>query len=65
MALTAKPYLREIFLQRDANVDFNSFPFSIPVVLELNVLKFHPDVTFFVGENGSGKSTAGDDDATL
>lgn len=33
------------------------YPFSIPAVRELGVLRFHPKVTYFVGENGTGKST--------
>jgi predicted ATPase len=36
----------------------NTFPFSIPAVRALTSgLTFHPEVTFLVGENGSGKST--------
>jgi predicted ATPase len=52
-----KPYLREIELKRDDIPSFEEYPFSLPVVRELDVLGFHPDVTFFVGENGTGKST--------
>ena len=33
------------------------FPFTVPVVRELEQLSFTTPVTFFVGENGSGKST--------
>ncbi len=33
------------------------FPFNIPVIQSLTTLTFPHDVTFFVGENGSGKST--------
>jgi predicted ATPase len=33
------------------------FPFSVPVVRALEELSFDAPVTFFVGENGSGKST--------
>ncbi len=33
------------------------FPFSIPVVKQLDELKFAAPVTFLVGENGSGKSS--------
>ncbi len=57
MALTPKPYIQEISLQPNADINFGAFPFSIPAVREMHVLEFHPDVTFFVGENGSGKST--------
>jgi predicted ATPase len=57
MALSAKPYLQTISLDPEADIDFGAFPFSIPAVREMNVIEFHPDVTFFVGENGSGKST--------
>ena len=57
MALSAKHYLQTISLDPEAEIDFEAFPFSIPAVREMNVIEFHPDVTFFVGENGSGKST--------
>jgi predicted ATPase len=53
----AKPYLKEISLKRESIEDSEAYPFSIPGVCKLGSLKFHPDVTFFVGENGSGKST--------
>lgn len=33
------------------------FPWNIPVVAALETLEFDTPVTFFVGENGSGKST--------
>jgi predicted ATPase len=55
--MEAKPYLRRIELKRDSIEDFESYPYSIPVVRELDFLDLHPDVTFFVGENGTGKST--------
>src|SRR5690606_35343151 len=35
----------------------DAYPFNIPAVRELGNFDFHPNVTFFVGENGSGKST--------
>ena len=34
----------------------DSFPFSVPVIKTLEHLDFNTPVTFFVGENGSGKS---------
>jgi predicted ATPase len=52
------PYLMDVELRRDRIPDLNQFPFSLPSIrgLETN-LPFHPKVTFFVGENGTGKST--------
>jgi len=55
--MQVKPYLKEISLKRDLIEDSEAYPFCIPGVKNLSSLKFHPDVTFFVGENGSGKST--------
>ncbi len=57
MALTARPYLREISLRPDAAIDFDNYPFNIPAIGDLGTLAFHPAVTFLVGENGAGKST--------
>ena len=55
--MQAKPYLKEISLKREMVEDFAAYPFCVPGVKKLKTLKFHPDVTFLVGENGSGKST--------
>lgn len=33
------------------------YPFNLPFLRNLNGLKIHPEVTFFVGDNGTGKST--------
>lgn len=52
-----KPYLREVELKRGEVNNFDEYPFDIPSISEFDRIKFHPDVTFFVGENGSGKST--------
>lgn len=57
MALTTKPYLQQVSLRSDAAIDFDAYPYNIPSVREMGCLEFHPDVTFFVGENGAGKST--------
>lgn len=35
----------------------NGYPFNLPFLTNLTKLKFHQNVTFFVGENGMGKST--------
>jgi predicted ATPase len=55
--LTAKPYLRSIRIDPNAAIDLDNYPFTIPAVRDMGVLEPHPDVTFFVGENGAGKST--------
>jgi predicted ATPase len=53
--LKPKPYVRSVELI--AGFDENEYPFVIPAVGRLDNMQFHEDVTFFVGENGSGKST--------
>jgi predicted ATPase len=51
------PFLRSVQLNRDLVPSFDAFPYSIPAVKNLHTLEFHRNVTFFVGENGTGKST--------
>lgn len=57
--LLGKPqgFLREIQLLRDRVPGFDRFPFALPAVRRLETLEIHSKVTFFVGENGTGKST--------
>jgi predicted ATPase len=52
-----KTFLQAIRLERDAVSSFDAYPFRIPAVRHLQRLEFHPAVTFFIGENGTGKST--------
>lgn len=47
-SLTPRPFLES---------ETNEFPFTVPVIRSLAEIKFTAPVTFFVGENGSGKST--------
>ena len=54
---TPGPYLLHMEVLRDRIVDPERHPFDVPAVRDLGVLPFHPQVTFLVGENGSGKST--------
>src|SRR6478609_464320 len=35
----------------------DAFPFNVPIIRSLDRLEFPSEVTFLVGENGSGKST--------
>jgi predicted ATPase len=53
----SKLYLREVVLRRDQVPDFGRYPFALPAVVRLERLVFRHPVTFFIGENGSGKST--------
>lgn len=50
-------YVREVEYLRGKIGENNDYPFNLPSVEFLAKLKFHPKVTFIVGENGSGKST--------
>lgn len=50
-------YLRSVKLLRDQIDSFDQYPFSLPIFRELETLEFHPQVTFIIGENGTGKST--------
>jgi predicted ATPase len=56
-AFPIKPYLLRAAFKPHAVIDFESYPHNIAAVRELDNIQFHADVTFFVGENGAGKST--------
>jgi len=50
-------FLRTISLRDSTETDNSSYPFTIPVIRNFRELELKGNVTFFVGENGSGKST--------
>ena len=50
-------HLRAISKKRVSPAQEGRFPFSVPVIRSLGELSLDAPVTFFVGENGSGKST--------
>jgi predicted ATPase len=50
-------FIRSVSLHPERILSFRAYPYSIPAVAKLGTLRFHPQVTFFVGDNGSGKST--------
>jgi predicted ATPase len=54
---TDPPFLKSVTLRRDLVPSFDVYPYSIPAIKQLTALEFHARVTFFVGENGTGKST--------
>jgi predicted ATPase len=50
-------HLQSLTLRSFLESESLDFPFNIPVIQSLQEIKFTSPVTFFVGENGSGKST--------
>src|SRR6476469_6560793 len=53
----ARNFLVRATLRREKVTSFTDFPFSIPAIGGLDTIEFDRPVTFFVGENGAGKST--------
>jgi len=51
------PPLTHIRTKLDSNTDFSKHPFSLNIIKNLDQIEFPTQVTFLVGENGSGKST--------
>jgi predicted ATPase len=50
-------FLKSVFLNRGRVRSWEVFPFCIPAIKNLPTLELHPQVTFFIGENGTGKTT--------
>ena len=50
-------FLREIRLNRNKIPSFSEYPYSLEAIKELESLEIHPSAAFFIGDNGSGKST--------
>ena len=57
MSALTRPYWIEAKFLRGEGWDEAAYPFNLPAVRETHSLDFHPNVTFLVGETGSGKST--------
>lgn len=51
------PLLGHIKVNFSEDADFNQYPFCLPIIKSLTDIDFTSQVTFFVGENGTGKST--------
>lgn len=55
--MSPQTYLESVLLRRERVTTWDEHPFSVPAIRHLDSLAFHPQVTFFIGENGTGKST--------
>lgn len=55
--LNSNLFIDKISLNRDKINSFDEYPFNIEIIKNFNELKFTEPVTFFIGENGTGKST--------
>ncbi|WP_249274389.1 AAA family ATPase [Candidatus Enterococcus clewellii] len=53
--MTTNGYLKSVLYRTPDNDD--TFPFTLPILSDLEKLVFDQPVTFLVGENGTGKST--------
>ncbi len=51
------PLLQRASITFSPSVDFDLYPFSLPLIKNLETIEFPTQVTFLVGENGTGKST--------
>lgn len=55
--VTPGPFIESVYLDRSRIYDPDHYAFKLPSLQTFSMLELHPKVTFFVGENGSGKST--------
>ncbi len=51
------PLLDSVRINLSDNAQIDQYPFSLNIIKNLKEITFSTQVTFFVGENGSGKST--------
>lgn len=57
MALFSNLFIDGVKYDKEKVIDKNIYPFNIPSIKNLDEIKFNKPVTFFIGENGVGKST--------
>ena len=55
--IMADLFLKAVKLKRNRIPSPREYPFSIPAIRHLDELRISAPVTFFIGENGTGKST--------
>lgn len=51
------PHLQTVTLNIESSINQAQYPFCLPIIQHLKTIQFPTQVTFFVGENGTGKST--------
>lgn len=57
MSMESNLFIKKISIEREKIESFDNYPFNIEIVKNFNELNFDSQVTFFIGENGIGKST--------
>lgn len=57
MSLDSKLFIQKILLETDKIDSFDKYPFNIEIVKKFESIDIKSPVTFFIGENGIGKST--------
>ena len=57
LSRSSEGFVKKVIFNPEFPFDPEVYPFTIPAVLAIPSIDFHPQVTFLVGENGSGKST--------
>lgn len=57
MLKESESFIRSVIILKENIQDLSQYPYCLPVFRNLAEIKLHPHVTFFVGENGTGKST--------
>jgi predicted ATPase len=51
------PFLDAVRVTDSPLIDWTSYPFSLDIIKNIQEIHFPTQVTFFIGENGTGKST--------
>ncbi len=54
--LKVNQYIRDVEINKNKVSSYDKYLFCLAAIKELDILEFHPSVTFIIGENGSGKS---------
>lgn len=57
MLKEGETFIRSVLILKENIRNQSQYPFCLPVFRNISEIKLHPHVTFFVGENGTGKST--------